>query len=76
MPNRMPMVSATEKWCNVGPPKKNIDSTMICVEPWVMMVRLVVLVMAWSITSGVLILRILRKVSRIRSKITTDSLTE
>ena len=37
---------------------------------------LVVLVMAWSITSEVLSLRNLRKASRIRSKITTDSLTE
>ena len=41
-----------------------------------MMVRLVVLVMAWSMTCGVVILRNLRKVSRTRSKMTTDSLTE
>ena len=41
-----------------------------------MTVRLMVLVMAWSITCGVLSLRYLRKASRIRSKITTDSFTE
>ena len=40
------------------------------------MVRLMVVVMAWSITSRVLILRWRLKVSRMRSKITTDSLTE
>ena len=41
-----------------------------------MMVRLIVLVIAWSMTSCVFILRKRRKVSRIRSKMTTDSLTE
>ena len=41
-----------------------------------MMVRLMVDVMALSITSVVFSLRKRRKFSRIRSKITTDSLTE
>ena len=53
-----------------------MDSTIICVDPWVMMVRLIVLVMPWSMTSCVLSLRKRRKVSLIRSKMTTDSLTE
>jgi len=60
----------------VAPPKISIDSTIICVEPWVMIVRLIVEVIAWSITSCVFILRKRRKASRIRSKMTTDSLTE
>ena len=41
-----------------------------------MMVRLMVLVMAWSMTSCVFSLRKRRKVSRTRSKMTTDSFTE
>ena len=41
-----------------------------------MIVRLMVLVIAWSITCAVVSLRYLRKASRIRSKITTDSFTE
>ena len=40
---------------------------MICVQPWVMMVRDMVLVIALLMTSGTLALRILRKFSRIRS---------
>ena len=44
--------------------------------PCVMMVREMVLVMALSITCVTEALRILRKFSRIRSAITTDSLTE
>ena len=40
------------------------------------LVRLMVLVIAWSMTSAVLSVRNRRKVSRIRSKITTDSFTE
>ena len=72
----MPMVSATAKYFSVGPPKTSIDSTISCVLPCVMMVRLMVEVMAWSITSCVLSLRYLRNASRTRSKITTDSFTE
>ena len=49
---------------------------MIWVEPWVMMVRLMVLVMAWSSTCGVVRPRFFLKVSRTRSKTTTDSFTE
>ena len=49
---------------------------MASVEAWVMMVRLMVEVMAWSMTSCVESLRKRRKASRIRSKITTDSFTE
>ncbi len=60
----------------MGPPKISIDSTIIWVQKWVMIVRLMVLVIAWSITCIVVSLRKRRKVSRIRSKITTDSLTE
>jgi len=30
----------------VGPPKISIDSTIICVQKWVMIVRLMVLVIA------------------------------
>ncbi len=49
---------------------------MIWVEPWVMMVREIVPVIAASITSEMEALRILRKFSRTRSNTTTDSLTE
>ena len=58
------------------PPKNSIDKTIISVQPWVMIVREIVLVIAWSMTWVTDSLRSLRKVSRIRSKITTDSLTE
>ncbi|CFP67647.1 Uncharacterised protein [Bordetella pertussis] len=51
-------------------------STIICVEPWVMMVREIVCVIALLMTSCTEALRYLRKFSRIRSMITTDSLTE
>ena len=44
--------------------------------PWVMIVREIVRVIALSITCVTVALRILRKFSRIRSAITTDSLTE
>jgi len=54
----------------------SIDSTIIWVLPWVMIVRLMVLVMAWSRTCGVVRPRTFLKVSRTRSKTTTDSLTE
>ena len=49
---------------------------MTWVQPWVMMVRLMVAVMALSMISTVSSLRKRRKFSRIRSKITTDSFTE
>ena len=49
---------------------------MIWVEPCVMMVRLMVPVMALSMTCCVSIFRYLRNDSRTRSKMTTDSLTE
>ena len=52
MPNMMPMVSASAKLCSASPPKNSIDSTMICVEPWVMRVRLMVRVMASSMMCG------------------------
>jgi hypothetical protein len=41
----------------VAPPNSSIDSTMIWVEPWVMMVRLMVEVIALSMISTVFILR-------------------
>ena len=50
--------------------------TIICVQPWVMIVREITPVMALSITSGVDAFRILRKFSRTRSNTTTDSFTE
>ena len=46
------------------------------VAAWVMMVRLIVVVMALSMMSGIVAPRILRMFSRIRSNTTTDSLTE
>ena len=46
---------------------------MVWVQPWVMMVREIVRVMALSMTSVTEALRILRKFSRMRSAITTDS---
>jgi len=46
------------------------------VQPWVMIVREMVRVMALSMISVTLAFRILRKFSRIRSAITTDSFTE
>ena len=58
------------------PPKSSIDVTINCVQPWVMIVRDIVRVMALVMISGVLALRILRKFSRIRSNTTTDSFTE
>ncbi|CFO09392.1 Uncharacterised protein [Bordetella pertussis] len=60
----------------MGPPKNSMASTIICVEPWVMMVREIVCVIALLMTSCTEALRYLRKFSRIRSMITTDSLTE
>src|SRR5215472_9364253 len=53
-----------------------MDKTIIRVQPWVMIVRDSVLVIALLMTSGTVALRILRKFSRIRSAITTDSFTE
>ena len=53
-----------------------MDRTIIWVEPCVMMVREMVLVIAWSSTCGVVSPRTFLKVSRTRSKTTTDSLTE
>ena len=53
-----------------------MSRTIISVQPWVMIVREIVLVIAWSMTWVTDSLRSLRKVSRIRSKITTDSFTE
>ena len=50
----------------------SIESTIICVEPWVMMVRLMVLVMAWSSTWWRRQPRTFLKVSRTRSKRPTD----
>ena len=50
--------------------------TIIWVHRCVMMVREITPVMALSITSAVLALRILRKFSRTRSNTTTDSFTE
>ena len=76
MPNKIPIVSAIAKYSSVGPPKINIDTTIIRVLPCVITVRLIVLVMAWSITCIVSSLRYLRNDSRIRSKMTTDSFTE
>ncbi|SUX30061.1 Uncharacterised protein [Chromobacterium vaccinii] len=78
MPNTMPMVSAIAKPCSAGPPNTSIDTTIISVEKWVMMVRLMVEVMALSITSATAWPRMpgLRKFSRIRSNTTTDSFTE
>ena len=76
MPNRMPMVSASEKLCRTSPPKISMEITISCVEKWVMMVRDMVRVMALSMMSFGAALRILRKFSRIRSNTTTDSLTE
>ena len=50
--------------------------TIICVQPWVMMVREMMPVMARRSLRATLALRILRKFSRTRSKTTTDSFTE
>jgi hypothetical protein len=49
---------------------------MSCVQPWVMIVRDIVRVMALSITCATDAPRILRKFSRTRSNTTTDSFTE
>ena len=72
----MPIVSASEKWCSAGPPKKNIESVMASVDVCVITVREIVAVMAELMTSTVEVRRILRKCSRTRSKIITDSFTE
>ena len=75
MPKQMPMVSASAKWCSVWPPNSSIESTMIWVEPCVMMVRLMVEVIAFDHLHRAH-LALAPEGPRMRSKITTDSLTE
>ena len=68
----------TNKHLMIRLPNRSMEITIASVEPWVMTVRLMVAVMALSMTSGTVWLRIapLRKFSRIRSNTTTDSFTE
>ncbi len=75
MPKRMPRSGRARSSAATSPPKTSIDSTASCVLPWVMMVRLMVLVMALSMTCGTVALRSFLKFSRTRSKTTTDSFT-
>src|SRR3546814_20127586 len=76
MANEMAIGKARAKLCRDGPPKNSMESTIICVEPCVMTVREMVWVMAPLMISRVEALRCLRKFSRIRSMMITDSLTE
>ena len=59
-----------------APRRRTMLPTIVLILLGIMIVRDIVVVIAWLITSCTLILRSRRNVSRIRSKMTTDSLTE
>ena len=76
VPVKIPKPMTQANGLITSPPKISIEITTICVLPWVMIVRDMVRVIALSMTCATDALRILRKFSRIRSNITTDSFTE
>src|SRR5437016_10138402 len=65
-PKQMPKVRASAKLCRAGPPNSSIVTVIISVQPCVMIVREMVAVMAESMTSVAVALRMVRKCSRTR----------